>query len=186
MNRVGMDFLKQLDRPVERPIHPAALSKEELLKECSITRGRASGPGGQHRNKVETHITVIHDPSKIEAQAGERRLAKENQSVAIRRLRLKLAMGIRIGVPAGEVRSVLWKRRCLKNRIVCNPKHEDYPSLLAEALDLIEASSFDIKSAAVRLECSSTQLLRFVADHPPAFEQLNQSREDRGLRRLRP
>ncbi|MDF1809152.1 MAG: peptide chain release factor-like protein [Phycisphaerales bacterium] len=181
-----MDFLEHLDRPVERPIHPAALSKDELLKECTITRGRASGPGGQHRNKVETHITVIHDPSGIEAQAGERRLAKENQSVAIRRLRLKLAMGVRVEVPPGDIRSELWRRRCVKNRIVCNPKHEDYPSMLAEVFDLIDDSGFDIKPAAIRLECSSTQLLRFVADHPPAFEQLNQSREDRGLRRLKP
>ena len=183
---MGMDFLEKLDQPVQRPVHPAALATDELLKECSMTRGRASGPGGQHRNKVETHITITHTPSGIDAQAGERRLAKENQSVAIRRLRQKLAMQIRVEVPAGEIRSELWRRRCVKKRIVCNPKHTDYPSLLAEALDVIDASGFDLKKAATRLECSTTQLLRFVADHPPALEMLNQSREDRGLRRLKP
>ena len=179
-----MDF-DFLDQPVDRPIHPAALDVETLLKDCTITRGRASGPGGQHRNKVETHITVVHNPSGIDAQAGERRLAKENQSVAIRRLRLKLAMEIRIEVPAGEIRSQLWKSRCVKNRIVCNPKHADYPSLLAEALDVIEACGFDVKKASARLECSTTQLIRFIGDHRPALEQLNQSREDRGLHRLK-
>ncbi len=179
-----MDF-DFLDQPVDRPIHPAALDVETLLKDCTISRGRASGPGGQHRNKVETHITVVHNPSGIDAQAGERRLAKENQSVAIRRLRLKLAMEIRIEVPAGEIRSQLWKSRCIKNRIVCNPKHADYPSLLAEALDVIEACGFDLKKASARLECSTTQLIRLIGDHRPALEQLNQSREDRGLHRLK-
>lgn len=179
-----MDF-DFLDQPVDRPIHPAALDVETLLKDCTITRGRASGPGGQHRNKVETHITVVHNPSGIDAQAGERRLAKENQSVAIRRLRLKLAMGVRVEVPAGEIRSQLWKSRCIKNRIVCNPKHTDYPSLLAEALDVIEACGFDVKKASARLECSTTQLIRLIGDHRPALEQLNQSREDRGLHRLK-
>ncbi len=178
-------LLNQLNQPIKGPVHPAALDTETLMKECSITRGRASGPGGQHRNKVETHITVTHTPTGIDAQAGERRLAKENQSVAIRRLRLKLAMGFRVGVPDGEIRSALWKTRCVKKRIVCNPKHHDYPSLLCEALDVIEACGFDVKKAATRLGCSTTQLIRFVADHRPAFEQLNQSREDHGLHRLK-
>jgi hypothetical protein len=182
---MAMDFLDQLDQPVARPPHPAALDIENLMKDCTVTRGRASGPGGQHRNKVETHITVLHNPSGIDAQAGERRLAKENQSVAIRRLRLKLAMGIRFDVPAGDIRSPLWRTRCVNKRIVCNPKHADFPSLLAEAFDVTEACGYDVKKASARLECSTTQLIRLIADHPPAFDQLNQSREDRGLHRLK-
>jgi len=166
-------------------VHPAALEAEQLLADCESRRLRRSGPGGQHRNKVETHITILHDPSGIEAQAGERRLAKENQSVALRRLRLKLAMGIRIGVPSGEIQSSLWKIRCVKGRIVCNPKHTDFPSLLAEALDVIEACGLDVKKAGLRLGCSTTQLVRMIAEHRPAFEQLNQSREDRGFHRLK-
>lgn len=182
---MDLSFLDQLDQPVPRPTHPAALCVDELLKSCSITRGRSSGPGGQHRNKVETHITIVHEPSQIDAQAGERRIAKENQSVAIRRLRLKLAMGVRIEVPNGEIRSKLWKSRCVNNRIVCNPSHADYPSLLAEALDVVDACGLDVKKASVRLACSSTQLIRFIADHAPALEMLNQAREVRGMHKLK-
>ena len=185
------EFFDQLDHSIDGDsigtgIHPAALDEASLLKVCVITRGRSSGPGGQHRNKVETHITVVHKPSGIDAQAGERRLAKENRSVAIRRLRLKLAMHLRTVVPAGEIRSDLWKQRCVKRRVACNPKHWAYPALLAEALDVIHASALDMKAAAARLECSTTQLTRLIADHRPAFEMLNQSREDQGFHRLRP
>ena len=182
---MGKNSREQLGKPIKGPVHPAAFDIETLMKKCTITRGRSSGPGGQHRNKVETHITVTHTPTGINAQAGERRLAKENQGMAIRRLRLKLAMGFRVAVPEGEIRSALWKTRCVKKRIVCNPKHHDFPSLLSEALDVIEACSFDVKMAADRLGCSTTQLTRFIADHRPALEQLNQSREDRGLHKLK-
>ncbi len=180
------DFFEQLDKPVARDTHPAALDKDSLLKVCQITKGRASGPGGQHRNKVETHITIVHKPSGIDAQAGERRLVKENTRVAIRRLRLKLALEIRVHVPAGEIRSELWKSRTPKGKIVCNSKHWDYPSLLAEAFDVLEDAKYEIKKASVRLGCSGTQLIRLIAEHAPSLVTLNREREARGLRALKP
>ncbi|HCT43853.1 MAG TPA: peptide chain release factor-like protein, partial [Phycisphaerales bacterium] len=117
------------------------------MKQCTLTRGRASGPGGQHRNKVETHITLVHNPTGVEAQAGERRLAKENQRVALKRLRLCLATQVRVEVPQGEIRSELWKSRCRNRKIVCSTKHADFPSLLAEALDVIDPCGYDTRKA---------------------------------------
>lgn len=181
-----LSFLESLDGPADRPTHPAALGDEALMAQCVLTRGRASGPGGQHRNKVETHVTIAHTPTGIEAQAGERRLAKENQRVALKRLRLKLAVEHRIGVPAGEIRSDLWRSRCQKGKVVCSVRHRDYPSLVAEALDVIEASACDMRKAATRLGATSSQLVRLLADHPPALARLNDARRDRGMRPLRP
>lgn len=178
--------LSFLDQPVPRPTHPAALDTEMLMNDCKLTRGRASGPGGQHRNKVETHVTLQHLPSGIEAQAGERRLAKENQSVALRRLRLLLAMHVRIEVPRGEIRSELWKSRCRNRKIVCNVRHTDFPALLAEAMDVIDASGYDMRRASTRLECSPSQLLRLLSDHPPALVKFNEERRLRSMRPLKP
>jgi len=178
-------FLDKLDRPVQRPTHPAAKPVDVLMKECTLTRGRASGPGGQHRNKVETHITILHKPSGVEGQAGERRLAKENQSVAMKRLRLNLAIQIRLEVPLGEVRSELWKSRCRNRKIVCSLKHEDFPSLLAEALDVIEACGYDMSKATTRLQCSGSQLVRMLAGHPPALVKFNDERRLRSMRPLK-
>ena len=36
--------------------HPATWPEGRLLKHCSSRRQRRSGPGGQHRNKVETAV----------------------------------------------------------------------------------------------------------------------------------
>jgi hypothetical protein len=183
---MDFSFLDKLDEPVERPQHPASLEPDALMRECTLTRGRASGPGGQHRNKVETHITIVHEPTGIEAQAGERRLAKENQRVAVRRLRLNLATAHRVIVPEGEIRSALWKSRCKNKKIVCSVRHADFPSMLAEALDVIDACGYDTRKAAVRLQCSGSQLVRLLADHPPALAKFNDERRLRSMRPLKP
>ena len=183
---MDFSFLDKLDTPVERPVHPAALEIDALMKEGTWTRGRASGPGGQHRNKVETHITIVHDPTGIEGQAGERRLAKENQRVAIKRLRLNLAMEHRVFVPDGEIRSDLWKSRCKNRKIVCAVRHYDFPTMLAEAMDVIDACGYDTRKASVRLQCSGSQLVRLLADHPPALAKFNDERRLRAMRPLKP
>ncbi|MDP1661208.1 MAG: peptide chain release factor-like protein, partial [Phycisphaerales bacterium] len=63
------------------------------------TASRGGGPGGQHRNKVSTLITLTHRPTGQQAHAGERRSQSENKSVALRRLRLTLAVHIRTPAP---------------------------------------------------------------------------------------
>ncbi|MEM0982759.1 MAG: peptide chain release factor-like protein [Planctomycetota bacterium] len=172
--------------PVERPTHPAALDDDALMDQCTWIRSKGGGPGGQNRNKVETAVEIRHTESGVTAKAGERRSVKENRSVAIKRLRLALATEVRVAVPAGEIRSELWRSRVKKRRIIVNPKHRDYPSLLAEALDVIDAAGYDLKPAAVRLDCTATQLVRLMSHHPPAFARVNAERDKRGLHALQP
>lgn len=162
-------------------MHPSLLSDEELLGQCEFGRGRSSGPGGQHRNKVETEVTLTHRPTGLKGKAGERRSQVENKRVALKRLRLVLAVQVREGVCDGDCRSELWKSRCRGGKISCNPKHADFSALLAEALDVIAAAGFDPKAASVRLECTTSQLIRFVKDHPPAFSWWNKARADQEM-----
>jgi hypothetical protein len=167
------------------PPHPATLPEDVLLQSCDLTKGRSTGPGGQHRNKVETKVTILHAPTDIEAHAGERRSAEENRRVAMFRLRLALAVDVRAPVPLGEVRSELWRSRCRDERIACNPEHHDYPALLAEAMDVTWACGLDVKRAAARLCCSTSQLVKLIKDHPHAMVRLNEWRVDAGLHALK-
>lgn len=160
-------------------MHPAGLVDEELLAQCEFRRGRSSGPGGQHRNKVETQVTLTHRPTGLIGRAGERRSQSENKRVALKRLRLVLAVQVREAV--GEGRSELWTSRCRGGKISCSTKHADFPVLLAEALDVIASVGFDPKAASVRLECTTSQLIKFVKDHPPAFVWWNKARADQGV-----
>ncbi len=163
--------------------HPTELDDPTLLSQCRLTRGRTSGPGGQHRNKVETKITLVHVPTGLEAQAGERRRAQDNQRVALTRLRLELA--VRVRRPRADGPSELWRSRCHRGRMSINPSHRDFPSLLAEALDVLEREGWETVGASAALGCSSSQLIKLVKLHPPAFQVWNRKRTEAGRRPLR-
>jgi protein subunit release factor A len=58
--------------------------------EIRVETYKASGPGGQHRNKTETAVRVRHLPSGVTAIAAEHRSQARNKELALRRLALKL------------------------------------------------------------------------------------------------
>ncbi len=167
-------------------MHPASLPDPQLLKQCQLTFGRHSGPGGQHRNKVETAVMILHEPTGIRASAGERRSQSQNRYKALRRLRLKLALEIRQSVQTNRYRpSELWQQRRQGKQISINPKHRDYPVLLAEALDVIVARKFDVAGAAGVLGISMSQLAKLIRHDKQAFSMVNNGRQKQGLPALK-
>jgi len=65
-------------------------SLEALERECDMEFLRGSGPGGQHRNKVETGVRLRHLPTGIVVTAMERRSQARNRKLALERLRDRL------------------------------------------------------------------------------------------------
>lgn len=165
--------------------HPAAIDPAALLKACEVRRRRASGPGGQNRNKVETAVELTHIATGIAAAATERRSQAENQRVALFRLRINLALQVREPIEAGAPPSELWRSRCGGGRIALNPAHEDFPAMLAEAMDVIAAMRFDFAKAAMILAVSASQLVKLLKDEPRALQWVNEQRELVGMSRLR-
>ena len=92
--------------------HPAALDPKRLASKSETRRTRRSGPGGRNRNKVETAIVLVHRPSRIVAEATERRSQGDNLRAALFRLRLNLALDVRRPVGPDEPPSPLWASRC--------------------------------------------------------------------------
>jgi hypothetical protein len=163
--------------------HPASLAPERLLKECDQRFLRRSGPGGQNRNKVETAVILTHRPTGLVAEANERRSQSENREQALARLRVILALQIRL--PVGDKPSTLWQSRLRGGRISVNPSHEDFPALLAEALDAVTSFDGDVHAAAERLGCTPSQLVKFLKNEPKALVLLNAMRSEKGLRPLK-
>lgn len=62
-----------------------------LLAECVVTTFRASGPGGQHRNRRESAVRLRHVPTGLVVIASERRSQHQNKAVALERLARRLA-----------------------------------------------------------------------------------------------
>jgi hypothetical protein len=164
-------------------MHPARLPPDDLLRDCDETRTKRSGPGGQHRNKVETAVILRHRVSGVSAEASERRSQADNRRVALFRLRLKLALLHR--EPPEPHPSPLWQSRIRDGRILVSVDHDDYPAVVAEALDRIVAAELDMPAAAAALAVSPSQLVRLLEKEPAALGTLNRLRGAAGLKPLR-
>jgi len=167
-------------------IHPSMLEEADLLKDCEVEFGRATGPGGQNRNRRDTATTVTHVPTGVVGAATERRSQAQNRSRAIFRLRLKLASTVRSKTHHERHRpSELWVRRRQGRSMSVNPMHADYPALLAEAMDVIVARRYDVAGAAGVLDISMSQLAKLIRHNKKAFAVVNRGREAQGLPRLK-
>ncbi|MFK7961216.1 MAG: peptide chain release factor-like protein [Phycisphaerales bacterium] len=170
---------------VDQP-HPACVREESLLRKCRFEFGRTGGPGGQHRNRVETAVTIIHEATGVKASGTERRKQFDNRRMAIWRLRMRLAVDVRCRTnPRRHRPSELWDTRRQGTKLPVNPKNHDYPALLSEALDVIVAREFDVAGAAGVLGISMSQLARLIRHDKRAFGIVNEKRYERGLPPLR-
>ena len=65
-------------------------SDEELLKECKINTSRAGGKGGQHLNKTESAVRMIHLPTGTIVTCQDERSQYQNKRKCLIQLREKL------------------------------------------------------------------------------------------------
>ncbi len=184
--------------------HPSLLPIDELLAACSISTLRRGGPGGQHRNKVETAVAIEHRPTGIRAEASERRSQADNRRVAIQRLRLTLAVEHReiqsphLGSAASDANtrdsstgsnlnavSELWRSRTVNGRIQASVEHGDFPALLAELLDQLWRDGFEMPASSKHFQVSGSQLVGLLRSYPPALAAVNARRHTLGLHKLR-
>lgn len=165
--------------------HPAGLDPDALLRQCAVRRTKATGPGGQHRNKTDSAVILTHTPTGITAQATERRSQHDNHRTAIKRLRLKLAIEHRTPADASEPPSELWQSRIKDKHIVLSADHADFPTLLAEAMDTLATLNYDPAKTAAALGVTVSQLVKILKKEPAALGKVNTERAMRKLHALR-
>ena len=165
-------------------MHPAALPPDELLRQCDETRTRRGGPGGQHRNKVETAVVLVHRPTGLSAEGSERRSQAENRRVALWRLRMTLALSHR-EPPDAAGPSPLWQSRIRGRQLMIAADHDDYPAIVAEAVDRLKAVGYEMRPAAEMLGVSMSQLTKLFRKVPAAWVAVNRLRGEAGLTPLK-
>lgn len=57
-----------------------------LARECEITAYKSSGPGGQKKNKTESSVRVVHQPTGLTRIATESRSQSRNREAALQRV----------------------------------------------------------------------------------------------------
>src|SRR3954447_15077013 len=87
-----------VSQAVKAPMTRAAwtsLTDAQLLAQCDVDTYRASGPGGQKRNKTSSAVRLRHPPTGLLVIAEESRSQHENKAKALRRLRRALYLDLR-------------------------------------------------------------------------------------------
>jgi hypothetical protein len=154
------------------------LDDAALLRDCHQERYRASGPGGQRRNKVETAIRLHHRPSGLVAQAEESRSLEENRKRALRRLRERMALELRapFDLAAPPVVPELAEHLGPEGRLSVNRRNRAYPIIVATVLDALAAAEGRYAKAARALGLTTSQALRFLRSVPQVWRAVEQAR----------
>lgn len=162
------------------PPHPSRLDPVQLFKQCEMKMMRRGGPGGQHRNKTSSGVVLTHVPTGLIAEASERRSQADNRRVALGRLRLALAVGIRCKNESEDETSAD-SAASLRNRyrgrsIWVSESNVDRPALISLLLDDLVANEYELSDVAKQWGTSSSQIIRLLRSFPPALDLLNRLR----------
>ncbi len=140
------------------------LDDEALLKQCKEDRYKSGGPGGQRRNKVETALKLLHEPSGAAVHANNSRYLQKNRLSAVRHLRERIAIETRapFNLESPNVPDEFAAYIGPKGTFSINRKNKVYPLIVATALDALEAADGSYAKAANALGVTTSQLVKFL------------------------
>jgi hypothetical protein len=152
------------------------LSDSQLLEQCEVDTYRASGPGGQKRNKTSSAVRLRHLPSGLVVIAEESRSQHENRARALKRMRQALYLKVREELPADSSVTALEdfrEARDQEGRLHLGRKDPRYWPAVGVVLDVLLALEARVSEAAELLGISTGNLIAFLASDPKVFEQAN-------------
>jgi hypothetical protein len=163
---------------------PAMDDDAGLLAECEVDTYRASGPGGQKRNKTDSAVRIRHRPSGIIVVAVESRSQAANRATALKRLRKALALRVR-QPPAEGIPEAVGACIGKTGRLEVGQRDARYLRAAAAVLDDLVAQSGSVSEAAARLGLTTGNLASFLTDDDDLMAEANRIRAGFGLKPLR-
>ncbi len=164
-------------------------SDEALIAQCEVDRYRASGPGGQHRNKTESAVRLRHKLSGVSAIGEDSRSQAENKIHAVRRLRSAIALEIREPVALDHFKpSARLAAMVAAGTAPLGAKTKltgEYWAAIAELLDLLVAGDLEIGATAQRLGITTGAMSKLLLHDDHVGRVVNDLRRGKGMRPLR-
>jgi hypothetical protein len=155
----------------------------QLLAECEVHTYRASGPGGQKRNKTSSAVRLHHHPTGLITIGTESRSQHENKARALRRLREAIAVTVRIPPPdAPRWPDTVQISGGILHVSSSNPAIYHVIGLV---LDALAAHGGILAESAAFLKVTASSLTRFLAQHPRAWAEANRIRAAANLPSLK-
>jgi hypothetical protein len=170
----------------------AALSDASLLAQCEVDTYRASGPGGQKKNKTSSAVRLRHVPSGLIVIAEESRSQHENKAKALRRLRKALYLELREAIQAesrtAEIIGSLPDyslARGADGKLHLGAKDPRFWPAVGVVLDVLAAVEARVSEAAELLSISTGNLIGFLETDSKVWQQVNVLRARFGQKPLR-
>jgi hypothetical protein len=167
----------------------ADLTDAQLLAQCEVDTYRASGPGGQKRNKTSSAVRLRHPPSGLMVIAEESRSQHENKAKALQRLRQAFFLKIREALSDDQMsalpmRAELTQAQTRAGRLDVGRRDPRFWPAVGLLLDVLETAQARVADAAKLLDISTGNLIDFLQKNPKAWEQANQMRVRFGHKKL--
>lgn len=151
------------------------MNNQSLLEACTVRGYQGSGPGGQHRNKTNTGVKLSFAPFNLEIRCCEDRSAQVNRTLALGRMRLRIAIEIReVPTPVPPIPFPGSAGRV-------SPENPLFPLFVADCLDRIAEATGDHRPAAKAWGISSSALLRILFQEKAIIEATQKIRQQAGL-----
>lgn len=170
------------------------MTDQELMKQCEMDTYKASGPGGQHRNKRESAVRLKHLPTGIIAQASEDRSQHKNRASALARLRTNIALKVRNNVnlesysPPLELLQILPPASTIRGPECgsqIGPNNPKFAQGMRALLDLMYAIEGSVADAAKLLGLSTGALSRLILSDDSLRMAVNELRATKGMKPLK-
>jgi RF-1 domain len=169
-----------------------ALTDAQLLEQCDVDTYRASGPGGQKRNKTSSAVRLRHPPTGLIVIAEESRSQHENRAKALKRMRQALYLKLRDELlpPALTPESLTARpdyapARDGAGRLHLGRKDARFWPAVGVVLDVLCAVEGRVSDAAAALGLSTANLIDFLQVDDKVWEQANHLRSRFGHKLLR-
>ena len=163
------------------------LTDAERLAQCEVDTYRASGPGGQKRNKTSSAVRLRHLPTGLIVIAEESRSQHENKAKALRRLYTTLFLELRDPIQP-EVEFVRvhpdWSPAFAEGKLHLSTKNPLFWPTAGLVLDVLYAVEARVSTAAELLGVSTANLVDFLQVDPKLWQAANQLRTKFGQKML--
>jgi hypothetical protein len=160
-------------------------SDDALIAQCEVDRYRASGPGGQHRNKTESAVRLRHRLSGVSAIGEDSRSQAENKVHAVRRLRAAIALEVREPAFAISPRLAAFVAAGTAPLGAKTRVTGEYWAAIGELLDLLVAGGLEIGATAQKLGITTGALSKLILHDDAVARVVNDLRRAKQMRSLR-
>jgi hypothetical protein len=161
-------------KAVPRDSRAEWLSKSDaaLSAECSRDDLSGGGAGGQKRDRKFSGVRLRHALSGVAVVSTVSRSRSRNESDALGKLRMEIALSVRCEPPAEQsALSAAFSSATGRLR----------PTVLADAFDVLAARGFRVGDAARDMGISTGRLVRVLSRDKTVWRKLNEFRAAAGL-----